>query len=65
MIDEGLLPELLTGEDMAVIARNLPKRIYYDIDKEDHDTLIAYDNQYLGKAIGNVVMNYAKKIVLG
>ncbi len=65
MIDEGLLPELLTGEDMAVIARNLPKRIYYDIDKEDHDTLIAYDNQYLGKAIGNVVMNYARKIVLG
>lgn len=65
MIDEGLLPELLTGKDMAVIAQKLPKRIYEDIDKEDHNTLMAYSNQYLGKAIGSVVMNYARKIVLG
>lgn len=65
MIDENLLPEQLTPRDMAAIARLLPKRIYADIDKEDHDTLIAYGNEYLGKAIGNVVMNHARKIIIG
>lgn len=65
MIDEGLLPETLAPKNMADIARLLPKRIYADIDKEDHDTLIVYSDEYLGKSIGNVVMNYARKIVIG
>lgn len=65
MIDEGILPEQLIPRDMATIARLLPNRIYADIDKEDHDTLIAYGNEYLGKAIGNVVMNHARRIIVG
>ena len=65
MIDEGLLPEELTPKDMATVAKLLPKRIYMDIDKEDHDTLVAYGNEYLGKAIGNVTMKYARQIIIG
>ena len=65
MIDEGILPEDILPKDMGIVASNLPKRVYADIDKEDHDTLIAYGNQYLDKAISAVTMGYARKIILG
>lgn len=65
MIDEGILPEKLQPKDMSVVARNLPKRIYDDIVKEElkriSDTI---GNQYFGKAVNAVTMNYAKEIVL-
>lgn len=65
MIDEGVLPDEIKPQDMSTIARNLPKRIYDDILKEDKEAFDKLQNKYLGKAIGTVAMNYAKKIVLG
>ena len=65
-IDEGLLPEQLTPRDMAIIARNLPQRIYDDIVKEESDLIgDVISNQFFGKAVGSQAMNWAKKIVLG
>lgn len=66
MIDEGILPEKLQPKDMSVVARNLPKRIYDDIVKEELERISdTVGNQYFGKAVNAVTMNYAKDIVLG
>lgn len=66
MIDEGILPEKLQPKDMSVVARNLPKRIYDDIVKEELERISdTISNQYFGKAVNTVTMNYAKDIVLG
>ena len=65
MIDEQILPAEIRAQDMGTIARNLPKRIYDDIIKEDKEVFDKLQNKYIGKAIGSVTMNYAKKIVLG
>lgn len=65
MIDEGILPEKLQPKDMSVVARNLPKRIYDDIVKEELERISdTVGNQYFGKAVNTVTMNYAKEIVL-
>ena len=65
MIDEGILPEKLQPKDMSVVARNLPKRIYDDIVKEELERISdTIGNQYFGKAVNTVTMNYAKEIVL-
>ena len=64
MIDESILPEKLQPKDMSVIAKNLPSRVYHDLIKEEIE-FIAVSNQYFGKAVNAVVMNYAKQIVLG
>ena len=66
MIDEGILPEKLQPKDMSMVARNLPKRIYDDIVKEELERISdTIGNQYFGKAVNTVTMNYAKDIVLG
>ena len=66
MIDEGILPEKLQPKDMSMVARNLPKRIYDDIVKEELERISdTIGNQYFGKAVNAITMNYAKDIVLG
>jgi len=66
MIDEGILPEKLQPKDMSVVARNLPKRIYDDIVKEELERISdTIGNHYFGKAVNAVTMNYAKDIILG
>jgi hypothetical protein len=66
MIDEGILPEKLQPKDMSMVARNLPKRIYDDIVKEELERISdTIGNQYFGKAVNAVTMNYAKDIILG
>lgn len=64
MIDEGILPEQISPKDMGLIARNLPKRIFEDIMKEESNS-IDISNQFIGKAINNRVMVLARTIVLG
>lgn len=64
MIDEGILPEKLQPKDMGVIAKNLPKRIFDDVVKEESEYL-DIGNQYIGKAINNITMKYAREIVTG
>lgn len=66
MIDEGILPEKLQPSDMAIVARNLPKRIYDDVVKEELEHLSdSVGNQFFGKSVNSVAMNYARKIILG
>ena len=66
MIDEGILPETLQPQDMKTVAQNLPKRIYDDVVKEELERVSdTIGNQYFGKAVNAVTMNYAKDIVLG
>ena len=51
---------------MGTIARNLPKRIYEDILKEEKGLVADFiGSQYFGKAVSTQSMNWAKKIVLG
>lgn len=64
MIDEGILPEKLQPKDMGVIAKNLPKRIFDDVVKEESEYL-DIGNQYIGKAINNIALKYAREIVTG
>jgi hypothetical protein len=64
MIDEGLLPTELTPKDMSTIARNLPKRIMDDCLKEEKETVIEA-GEFAGKVANSLVMQFAKKIVLG
>lgn len=64
MRDEGLIPEKFTNQDMATIARNLPKRIYDDIMKEEKELLIAC-GEFGGKMCSSITMRLVKEIVLG
>jgi len=62
--DEGILPEKITPEDMKIVARNLPKRIYEDCIKEEPEFVKAA-GEYFGKMCGSTAMKHAKEIILG
>ncbi len=64
MRDEGVIPERLTADDMKIVARNLPKRIYDDCMKEELETVTAC-GEHFGKMCGNVAMRHAREIILG
>jgi len=62
--DEGILPEVLTPQDMKTVAKNLPKRIYEDCLKEEPE--IVHAAEPLGsKAIADISMELARKIIIG
>ena len=52
MIDEGILPEQISPKDMGLIAKNLPKRIFEDIMKEEGTTV--YSVEMLDKAASSI-----------
>lgn len=62
--DEGIFPEQLVPENMKLVAKNLPKRIYEDCMKEEPETLKAAGS-YGSKAMSGLVMKYAREIILG
>ena len=64
MIDEGLLPSILTERDMGIIAKTLPKRIMDDCLKEEKD-IVLEAGEFAGKASNRYVMEFARKVVLG
>lgn len=64
MKDEGVLPMILTAQDMGTVAKTLPHRIYLDIQKEDADSLTEANDKYIGKAIASVCMEHARKVIL-
>ncbi|MBR4314906.1 MAG: RNA ligase [Lachnospiraceae bacterium] len=62
--DEGVLPENLRPEEMGLIAKNLPDRVYEDCLKEEPEIMEACGE--LGvKLFSGVVMRVARNIVLG
>lgn len=64
MIDEQILPEKVSPQDMNIVARSLPKRIYDDCMKEEREYVMAC-GKYFGKLCGSQTMKYAKEIILG
>lgn len=63
MRDEGILPNKLTPQDMSLVARNLPKRIYEDCLKEEPE-MVAAAGGYFGKLCGASAMKLARDIVM-
>lgn len=68
LIDENVLPDFIELEHMDLVAKNLPKRVYEDIMKEELDTIKnefgEFDEKLIGKKINSNVMKYAREIVL-
>lgn len=63
MRDEGVIPEKVRSEDMGIIAKHLPKRIYEDCLKEEYEAVVAC-GEYFGKLCNGVVMKWAKELIL-
>lgn len=63
MRDEGILPEKMTPQDMQLVAKNLPKRIYDDCIKEEKE-LVESAGEPFGKMCGNKAMAFAREILL-
>lgn len=64
MIDEGILPEKLSPEDMKIVSQNLPKRIYDDCVKEEPD-LVESAGKWFGRQCSSKTMSLARGIILG
>ena len=64
MIDEGILPEKLSPEDMKIVAQSLPKRIYDDCVKEE-PALVESAGKWFGGQCGGKTMRIAREIILG
>lgn len=60
MVDEGIIPEDWDEHDMAVIARNIGKEVYYDCVKEEPETV-----EQVGELFGKLASGTAMKIVRG
>ena len=58
MVDEGLIPENWDEHDMATIARNIGKEVYYDCVKEEPETV-----EQVGESFGKMANGTAMKIV--
>lgn len=60
MVDEGIIPEDWDEHDMAVVARNIGKEVYYDCVKEEPETV-----EEVGELFGKLASGTAMKIVRG
>lgn len=58
MVDEGIIPENWDEHDMAVIARNIGKEVYYDCVKEEPETV-----EQVGELFGKLASGTAMKII--
>lgn len=59
LIEDQIVPEDWDEKSMGIIAKNLPKNVYEDCLKEEHDLVLACEN--FGKFCGGIVMGYAKE----
>ena len=62
--DEGILPDNIRPEDMGLVAKNLPNRMYEDCMKEEPEIMQACGEMGT-KLFTGVVMQVARNIVLG
>lgn len=60
MVDEGVIPEKWDEHDMATIARNIGKAVYYDCVKEEPDVV-----EQVGEHFGKLANGTAMRIVRG
>ena len=64
MRDEGILPEKIVPQDMGLVAKNLPKRIYDDCVKEEKE-LVVHAGEPFGKLCSSKAMMLAREFLLG
>lgn len=57
MVDDGLIPEDWDEQNMAVIAKNIGKEVYYDCVKEEPDTV-----EQVGESFGKYASGTAMRI---
>lgn len=62
MVDDGLIPEDWNNHDMATIAKNLGKEIYYDCQKEEPE-VVSQIGQTFGKIASSTAMRHARNIL--
>ena len=62
--DEGILPSVISPQDMKLVAKYLPKTVYDDCVKEEPEILQAA-GPYGGKAVSSLTMKTARKLILG
>lgn len=62
--DEGILPAKLTPADMKLVAKNLSAYVYKDLLKEEKEMVVSGGDKF-GKMSNSVVMNIARKLILG
>lgn len=60
-VDEGIIPESWSAEDMATIARNVPKMVVEDCLKEEPEIVATIDN--FGKRANSLTMKLVKNIL--
>ena len=67
MVDEGKLPVDLDMECMPAIVKELPRRLYEDIMKEELDTIKEqfgeFDQKVIGKKINSNATNFVRQII--
>ena len=61
-VDEGIIPENWGLSEMSIIAKNLPKAIYEDCNKEEPDIVSQIEN--FGKFANKICMQIAKEIAI-
>lgn len=62
--DEGILPDELTPQDMKLVAKNLPTRVYQDCVKEEPE-IVEAAGALAGKAISTLTMKFAREMIVG
>lgn len=63
-IDEGILPAELTPKDMGTCMKNLPKRLFEDLLKEE-PAVVEAAGEYAGKTCAALASKFAKAIIVG
>ena len=62
--DEGIIPETITPQDMGLLAKNMPARIYEDCMKEEPEVKQAC-GEFAGKLCSGLTMSLVREIVMG
>lgn len=63
LVDEGLLKEDYTIEDMGLILRALGNKVYNDIMKEEFDLFIEYEEHEIKRTVGKNLPNIIKEVL--
>ena len=61
LVEDGIIPETWDEHDLGTIAKHLPRAVYNDCVKEEHETVEKIDN--FGKICGSITMKLARGLV--
>ena len=61
--EEGVLPETITSQDMKLVAKNVPKRVYDDCMKEERE-LVEATGEFFSNMCNSVTMKLIKEIIM-